>query len=175
MRFAPPRPSAKLRPVVQPALRSISFSLVRRRQAWLGLILLLAVGSPASAAEEALGRLFFTPERRQALDRQRALNQEDRAQASEDATLTINGVVTRSSGRRTTWINGVPQNENEVDSGIAVTTRAHDPASVIVRPGDSPATRAKVGETINRNTGEARSLLDDGRIVVNPRGRDAQR
>lgn len=175
MIFAPRRPSANAPAAVPPAARGAPCVLVRGWRAWLGLLLLLAVGSPASATEEALGRLFFTPERRQALDRQRALNQEDRAQANEDATLTINGVVTRSSGRRTTWINGVPQNESEVDSGIAVIPRAHDPASVIVRPGESPATRAKVGETINRNTGEARSLLDDGRIVVNPRGRDAQR
>lgn len=175
MSFAPPRPSTNAQPAVQAALRRIRSILVRGRRSLLGLLLLLAVGSPATASEEALGRLFFTPERRQALDRQRALHQEDRAQASEDATLTINGVVTRSSGKRTAWINGVPQNENDIDSGVAVTPRAHDPASVVVRPGESPATRARVGETINRSTGETRSLLDDGRIVVHRRGGDERR
>ena len=87
-------------------------------------LLLGAALTPAASAEETLGRLFFTPERRQNLDRQRQLNiQDTKQQVNEDPTLTINGVVMRSNGRRTSWINGAPQNENEAPGGMAVTPR----------------------------------------------------
>lgn len=158
-----------------PSLQPASSLAVRCRRSCLGLLLLAAVSAPASAAEETLGRLFFTPERRQALDRQRQLHQQDKLQTSEDATLTVNGIVTRSSGRRTAWINGVAQNENDTDSGLSVTPRPRDPASVVVRPGEAPAANARVGETINRNTGETRSLLEDGSIVVHRRGGNERR
>lgn len=65
--------------------------------------LLTVAVCPAAVAEETLGRLFFSPERRQQLDRQRELNVLDQQQVLVDPTLTIDGVVTRSSGRRTAW------------------------------------------------------------------------
>lgn len=148
---------------------------VRCRRGWLGLLLLAFVSAPAAAADESLGRLFFTPERRQVLDRQRQLHQQDQVQTDDDASLTVNGVVTRSSGKRTTWINGVAQNENDSDAALRVTPHPRDPARVVVRPAQAPAAEARVGETINRNTGEARSLLDDGSIVIHRRGGSAQR
>ena len=133
------------------------------------IALLLATAlTPTASAEEALGRLFFTPERRQILDRQRLLNIQDSKQVNEDLTLTINGVVTRSSGKRTSWVNGTAQNENEIAGGVAITPQMRDPGKVVVQASDSPAANARVGETVNRNTGESRDLLNDGRIVVRP-------
>jgi hypothetical protein len=72
---------------------------------------------PAVRAGDDLGRLFFTPERRQQLDRQREMNLLDKQQAPADPTLTVDGVVTRSSGKRTAWVNGNPQHENDAWSG----------------------------------------------------------
>jgi hypothetical protein len=131
-------------------------------------LLLAAAQAPAASAEEALGRLFFTPERREALDRQRQLNIQDTRQVNEDPTLTINGMVTRSSGKRTSWINGAAQNENELSGGTIVRPSGKSPDKVIVQAGDAPSANARVGETVNRNTGEARDLLNDGRIVIKP-------
>lgn len=132
-------------------------------------LLLAATLAPAASAEDALGRLFFTPERRQALDRQRQLNiQDTKQQVNEDPTLTIDGVVTRSSGKRTSWINGTPQNENETPGGMVIIPRGRDPGRVVIQASDSPAANARVGETVNRNTGEAHDMLNDGRIVVKP-------
>lgn len=136
------------------------------RAASLAVILLLSTLSPLVNAEETLGRLFLTPERRQILDRQRQLNVQDKQQINEDPTLTINGVVTRSSGKRTTWINGAAQNENEVHGGVSVTPDGKESGKVVVQANDSPKAKARVGETVNRNTGEARDLLYDGRIVI---------
>jgi hypothetical protein len=131
------------------------------------IAVLLAIAlTPAAHAEEALGRLFFTPERRQTLDRQRLLNIQDTKQINEDPTLTINGVVTRSSGKHTSWINGTAQNENEKSGSTVVTPRGNDPGNVVVQVSDAPSANARVGETVNRNTGESRDLLNSGRIVV---------
>lgn len=130
----------------------------------LGGWLLVLVPGAASGADDALGRLFFTPERRQQLDRQREMNILDKQQVQPDPTLTIDGVVTRSSGKRTAWVNGSPQNEDETTSGLTVTSRRGDPGKVLVESGDSPKARARVGETVNRHTGEASDLLNGGRI-----------
>jgi hypothetical protein len=139
----------------------------RTRIALLAALALAAALSPPAPAEEELGRLFFTPERRQTLDRQRQLNIQEQQEAPEDPTLTINGVVTRSSGKRTVWINGVAQNENEKPGGVNVTTNRKEPGKVIVQGSDAPAGDAKVGDTVNRNTGEATDLLNGGSISRN--------
>ena len=70
------------------------------RSAWLALAFALATVPTASFAEEALGRLFLTPEKRDLLDRQRALNSLEN-QTLEEPQILINGQVRRSSGKRT--------------------------------------------------------------------------
>ena len=136
----------------------------------LGTLLFVSTFTPLAQADDKLGRLFFTTERRQALDRQRELNIQETLVIPEDPTLTINGIVTRSSGKQTTWINGVAQNENDA-SGITITTNRKTPGKVIVQPNDRPPRKANVGDTINRNTGETSDLLGDGQIGIR-RGRE---
>ena len=132
--------------------------------------LILTSAPCASAfAEEALGRLFFTPERRQTLDRQRQFNIQEKQEVPEDPTFTIDGVVTRSSGKRTVWLNGVAQNDEETPSGISITTTLRQPGKVLVRSADAPAGGASVGDTVNRSTGESTNLIGEGRIEVNAR------
>ena len=136
----------------------------------LSTLLWVSTFCPLAQADGELGRLFFTPERRQALDRQRELNIQETQVIPEDPMLTINGIVTRSSGKQTTWINGVAQNENDA-SGITITTNRKTPGKVIVQPNDRPPRKANVGDTINRNTGETSDLLGDGQIGIR-RGRE---
>ena len=148
-------------------------SFTNRHHALAGLLCALALigaSSPPACAEDELGRLFFTPERRQILDRQRELNIQETQAIPEEPTFTINGIVTRSSGKQTTWINGVAQNENDA-SGITITTTRKTPGKVIVQPNDRPTRKANVGDTINRNTGETSDLLGDGQIGIR-RGRE---
>lgn len=132
----------------------------------LGFLTLITAPCPPAQAEGELGRLFFTPERRQALDRQRQFNVAEQQEAPEDPTLTINGVVTRSSGKRTVWVNGMPQNDNETPSGVAVIPNRKAPGTALIQSGDAPTRNAKVGETVNRDTGEATDLLGSGRLRV---------
>jgi hypothetical protein len=119
-------------------------------------------------AEETLGRLFFTPERRQSLDHQREMNVVEQSSAVPE--LTINGVVTRSSGKRTAWVNGVAQNERETSGGISVTPEPNNPGQVIVETSETPGTHARVGETVYRSTGETSNLLNGGQIIVKRQG-----
>ena len=154
------------KPMTKRPLHLALHSARRSAQAGLlGTLLFVSAFCPPAQADDELGRLFFTPERRQALDRQRELNIQETQVIPEDPTLTINGVVTRSSGKQTTWINGVAQNENDT-SGITVTTNRKTPGKVIVQPNDRPASKANVGDTINRNTGETSDLLGDGQIGI---------
>ncbi|MFB0936441.1 MAG: hypothetical protein QMB52_11775 [Propionivibrio sp.] len=131
--------------------------------------LLVLACIPFPAGSEELGRLFFPPERRQMLDRQRQFNIQERKEIPEDPTLTINGVVTRSSGKRTVWINGAAQDDTDVSSGVIASPRAKNPARVVVQGSEAPAAEIGVGGTVNRNTGETADLLGGGRVIIKSR------
>jgi hypothetical protein len=117
---------------------------------------------------------FFTPERRSQLDRQREMNLLDNQPAQSDPTLTIDGIVSRSSGKRTAWINGQPQHESDLGSGLTVTSRRGDPGQVLLEAKDSPTARARVGETVNRTTGAAQDLLQGGELRIHRRPQGAR-
>jgi len=107
-------------------------------------MLLILLQSPAGAQQEGLGRLFFTPEQRAAMDRQRLLSPGLSSDSTDGkASQTLNGEVRRSSGRNTRWINGEPSLDNNI-----------------------PAPRVPVGDTYYPGTGERESLLRSGKIVV---------
>jgi hypothetical protein len=116
----------------------------------------IAGAAPASA--EDLGRLFFTPQQRQELDRRREANVQESGTAAVESTMTINGHVARSSGRTTTWINGVPQYDS-------VHTR--DPSRVTVGGTEGePPVDLKIGQTLDKTRGEVKDGLGGGRIVI---------
>lgn len=133
------------------------------------LCLLAALLAPPlqAAADDQIGRLFFTPERRQALDRQRLSNIQE-AQSLEGATLSLDGVVQRSSGKSTIWINGRAQDAD--DAGVSARLTPRDPGVAQIVPGEEAPTRLKVGEEINRATGERNDRLGGGLVKTpNPR------
>src|SRR5712664_89134 len=112
---------------------------------FVGFLLGLAAG-PA-AAQEILGRLFFSEQQRQDLDRRRQANAQETAVVVEN-TVTVNGQVSRSSGKSTTWINGVP---------LATATRPRGPASVTLPGGEgAPSVILKIGQTLDEVRGEIR-------------------
>jgi hypothetical protein len=132
------------------------------------LLLLTAPFSPVSAQE--LGRLFFTPEYREALDHRRQFGiqeqQERQEEASGDPALTIDGVVTRSSGKRTVWINGIARDDSLETGGVAVVPKRFNPGRVVVHPEGGPVAEIDVGDTIDPNTGETADLLGGGHIRI---------
>jgi hypothetical protein len=119
----------------------------------------------ARAEDEAVGRLFFTPERRAALDRQRGLNIHE-GRVMEGNSLTVNGVIRRSSGKSTVWINGVPHNDDLPTSDVQPRIDPRDPSKVVLTTGQEPPVELKVGESINRATREKGDGLDGGSVEV---------
>lgn len=118
---------------------------------------------PAPVRGAELGRLFFSPQQRQDLDRRRATNAQAAAVITADDLVTVNGHVSRSTGgKTTTWINGVPQDDQHRANAGRVTIKQGD---------ETPTITLKVGETMDRIKGETRDRLDGGTVSVRPAGK----
>ena len=132
------------------------------------VLVLLATGltGAAAAQTEPLGRLFFTPDKRATLERQRQLNIQE-AQTLEGATMSLDGVVVRSSGKRTVWINSRAQHDQVAPAGVTAGIKARQPGQAVLQAGEEVPVQLQVGETINRATRETSGGLAQGQISVN--------
>lgn len=154
-------------------------ALISRRPAWavcarVPLAALALALMAASARAEPLGRLFFTPERRAALERQRQLNIQEKTQETiEVANVHLNGVVRRSGNKATVWVNGRPQQVDNTGTGILVSPSSKAADRVDIRVGDENPSSLKVGETLNRATQETTDGLAGGQLKIN-RGNEAR-
>ena len=132
------------------------------------LFLLCFLCSTTTLAADPLGRLFLTPEQRVQLDTARA--QRDRrlpitAEAETTpaapipqgpATVTYNGVVRRSDGKSTVWINGKPVTErNHMGSAgdVNVTSVRRDGAVSVTIPQADRQASLKVGQSLDVTSG----------------------
>ena len=89
---------------------------------------------------QPLGRLFFTSEQRAQLESS-GLPSTDTGSGNHKNTLTLNGIVQKDGGKRTAWINGVPQQVGKSD--------ANTPGSVpVTLPGTSKPINIKVGQRV---------------------------
>ena len=147
----------------KPANRGANIGLARRLFAGA---FLLGVATGQVAAQENLGRLFFTEQQRQELDRRRQANIREAAVIVE-SSVTVNGQVSRSSsGRSTTWINGVPQES---------TRNPPDPARVTLPGGEgAPSVNLKIGQTLDKIRGEVLDPVGGGRILTPSQKREAR-
>ena len=107
-----------------------------------------------SSETSEFGRLFFTPQQRQELDRRRQLNIQEVAVTNVDL-VTVNGQIARSSGKSTTWINGVTQND---------TFHGRDPSSVTLGENTESTITIRVGQTIDKTRGAVTDGLIGGEI-----------
>jgi len=106
----------------------------------------MAATHPASA--EPLGRLFFTPEQRATLESLRLAPAAATTAATTDR-ITVNGLVQRSGGPTTVWINGVPQ--TVPPQSIVPAGKTRTPAVQVPVPGEPGRIRLKVGQSIEVN------------------------
>ena len=127
---------------------------------------LLACGG-ALAEESSIGKLFFTPDRRAALDGQRQLDVQQ-ARVLEGEELSVDGVVKRSSGKSTVWINGVAHHDRTVASEVQPRISDRNPGRVVLQAGDGPPASLRVGQSINRTTREQTDGLNGGTVSVRP-------
>jgi hypothetical protein len=122
------------------------------------------VAAQVCVAQE-LGRLFFTPEQRAALDARRKARVPDRPSAAVVAspTTTLDGYVKRSGGRSTVWVNGEALPEG---SGDAPRIGSSGDGRVSVPIGEGRRAGIKPGEAIDRGTGEVRDVIGNGEIRI---------
>ena len=130
-------------------------------------IIAYAMIVPYAAAEESLGRLFLTPERRNALEQQRQYNIKEQ-ETVQGASISLDGVLVRSSGKKTVWINGQAQHDNNNSLGLNTGVAPGDAARAGISANGERQTNLRVGQTVNRATGEISDALKGGRVQVKP-------
>lgn len=111
---------------------------------------------------EHVGRLFFTPEQRAALDARRKARVPDKPAAVvvSSPTTRVDGFVKRSTGPSTVWVNGEPLPEGAGDA-----PRIGPRDSVSVGEGGRRAA-LRPGEVLDRGTGEVRDVIGEGEITI---------
>ena len=133
------------------------------------LLMVLFLNSKACAAQE-LGRLFFTPEQRDALDARRKARMPDKPAAAPMAaspTTRLDGYVQRSGGRSTVFINGEPVPEGSAEAPRLDPERRGGKVPIVV--GEGGARRElRPGEVLDRGSGEVRDVIGEGRLQVRP-------
>ena len=128
-----------------------------KRHHTLTVLLAWMAAAHGSAQAEPLGRLFFTPERRAAIERRQQANS---AQPSPvDATTRLDGIVARSGGGATVWLNSRPRQAGS--DGIALAS-----GRVALTTGAGAPALLRVGETFDRETSHISDLIAGGSIHV---------
>lgn len=140
-------------------------------------ILLTELALPGFAQEPALGRLFLTPEQRAALDNARRNNiraeamvatAEKKPKIPPARSVTINGVVSRSDGESTIWVNGRPT-EGETQDGMRVVIAPGSQSSVVLRePAKGKQVRLKVGQHADLISGRIDEPYERRRTTAPP-------
>jgi hypothetical protein len=141
----------------------------------LPVLLVLAVVAPANAADAAPTRPTLLHARTARGAGTAARIQYPGSQTLQGSSMSLDGVVYRSGGTSTVWINQKAQTESESSrTGVNVVVAPGKPGSAMLSPGEEEPTQLKVGEAINRATGERNTRLGGG-VVVTPASPAAKR
>ena len=127
----------------------------------LALVALAALSTPAPAAE-TIGRLFFTPVQRSSLDVARgqrarttlATEATEQVAAPVSQTITYGGMLRRSDGATTVWLNNQAVRDREPASGATVVNNVRADGSVsLIAPQSGRNVRLKPGQSVELLSG----------------------
>lgn len=151
------RLAARARPT--PGLR---WPLPASALARVALLAALAGGSGVAGAQDALGRLFFTPAQRAQIDetRRRPAAPEPAPEAASapaplpPQSLSVDGIVRRSDGQATVWVNRKPTAAPEQAGAVRIgpVRDASDGADLRL-PDSGRRVRIKVGQEVDVQSG----------------------
>jgi hypothetical protein len=137
-----------------------------------------ALTSVPASAQERLGRLFFTPAQRASLDiarsqRARAALSTEKTEevvtaAPVPQTITYSGVLRRSDGNTTVWINNQPVNDRESAGAAAIVGGVRPDGSVTLQVPQS-------GRSVILKPGQSVELLSGAVEEANSRKLEASR
>ena len=119
--------------------------------------------SPVHGMGEELGRLFFSPAEREALENGR--RDAARGAAADPAPVRIDGVLLRSGRPGVVWMNGTA---SELRSE-ANASPARSPGAVALRVGGETRVEVRVGSTFDSAAGTTRDLIESGAISARRR------
>lgn len=138
---------------------------------------LLGACLPWTVTAQEIGRLFLTPDQRSALDARRKARIPDKpAAAVETSFARLDGYVRRSGGPSTVFVNGESLPVGAPAEGLRIAPNRSDPSRVAVSVGDeTKPVELKVGQTLERITGEVSDVIGGGEIKVAPRGAPARK
>ncbi len=121
----------------------------------LAACLSLSASSLSMAQDEPLGRLFYTDRERAALDANIArVTKKPVKPVPIPPSVTLNGIVTRSDGERTVWIDGRAYYQGNPDN-VRVITRSDEPGVAELKlPGVSQRRPVRVGQQLDPASGE---------------------
>lgn len=124
----------------------------------VALFVLMAGAATAAGAE--FGRMFFTPSQRAALDHFRDLNIRNAVIGEDESDkdlvvppppgperVSVNGIVRRSDGRSTVWINNRAVVGTQQPRGINVVPGKNDNSVKLTVPRSGRSFELKVGQT----------------------------
>ena len=121
-----------------------------------------ALTSVPAPAQERLGRLFFTPAQRASLDvarSQRARTALATEKTEQEATpvpqtITYSGVLRRSDGKTTVWINNQPVHDRESAGAATIVGRVRSDGSVTLQvPQSGRSVILKPGQSVELLSG----------------------
>jgi len=124
-------------------------------------VFLIGIFMAGNCLAQELGRLFFTPEQRAAMDARRKARVPDKPAAAAVASPTtrLDGYVRRSRGPSTVWVDGESVDARPSGEGRVAVPVGEGGARVPMKP----------GEVLDRGTGEVRDVLGDGKIRIRRR------
>ncbi len=129
---------------------------------------------PVFAAEQ-VGRLFMTPVERAGLEKIRQGGPEPVVKEPEEVKpvvplvegeeiIVLDGFVRRyGSKKMTTWINAIPQHENEMSQGIAVLPPTSRATALSLKLPSGKYVRLKAGQEVDAATGRVYEGYESGR------------
>ena len=138
---------------------------------------LIACLGCGSATAEPLGRLFFTPQERAALDfvrseRDRIAHMAGAPDATKSSRLSYTGVVQASDGASTVWLNHRPVDGRQAFGPTGRVVQLHADGALTVRlPRRSQAVTLKVGQALEPHSGQV--VEDYTRHAPQPDGKPA--
>jgi hypothetical protein len=113
------------------------------------------------AQNKALGRLFYTPDQRAALNANiRSVRKTPKARIPIPRSVTLSGLVTRSDGERTVWVDGRAYHQGNPED-IRVITNSGDPALAELKVrGVRKRVPVRVGQQLNPASGKTSELYE---------------
>ena len=127
----------------------------------------------ASAQAQELQRLFFTPDQRAALDARRKARVPDKPAATpvvESPLTRVDGAVQRSGGKSTVLVNGEAIPEDVQPGSAKLAPQGSSPGRVSIPAGEGAQRHdLRVGESLDRGSGEVRDVIGEGGIKIGPR------